>query len=34
MVWGGMLLAFMVIRTLTEKWSERRKARARLALAR
>ncbi len=33
MVWGGMLLAFMVIRTLTEKWSERRKARARIAMS-
>ncbi len=32
MVWGGMLLAFMVIRTLTEKWSERRKVRARVAM--
>lgn len=33
LVWGGMLLAFMVIRTLAEKWSEKRKIKARVALA-
>lgn len=33
MVWGGMLLAFMVIRALAETWSERRKVRARVAMS-
>ncbi|MDR0361958.1 MAG: ABC transporter permease [Planctomycetota bacterium] len=31
LIWGGMLLAFMVVRTLLEKWSDRRKIRARMA---
>ncbi len=33
LIWGGMLLAFMVIRTLVNKWRERSKVKARLALA-